>query len=138
MGKINWGRVFLGGVLFGLVGGVLIFLDVLLLGKDFLAAVLAAGQVPDSKAVWLGMCVSAGILVGIWTIWLYAAIRPRYGPGPKTAVIAGLAVSLFGILADAMWAWMGFIPPAVIVAPVAGAVPAIIVATLVGAWPYKE
>ena len=26
------------------------------------------------------------------TVWLYAAIRPRFGPGPKTAICAGLIV----------------------------------------------
>lgn len=31
-------------------------------------------------------------LFGIVLIWIYAAIRPRFGPGPKTAVIAGLTM----------------------------------------------
>jgi hypothetical protein len=30
--------------------------------------------------------------LGIATVWLYAAIRPRFGPGPKTAIWAGLVV----------------------------------------------
>ena len=30
--------------------------------------------------------------LGIATVWLYAAIRPRFGPGPKTAIFAGLIV----------------------------------------------
>ena len=30
--------------------------------------------------------------LGIATVWLYAAIRPRFGPGPKTAIWAGLIV----------------------------------------------
>ena len=33
-------------------------------------------------------------LVGILLIWLYAAIRPRYGAGPGTAVLAGVAAAL--------------------------------------------
>jgi len=138
MGKINWGRVFLGGVLFGVVGGILLFCDVNLLARDFLAAVQARGQFPESKVVQLGMCLVAMILLGIWTIWLYAAIRPRYGPGPKTAAIVGLATALFGTLADVCWGLMGFVPPASLVAGVVVAVPIVIVATLVGAWPYKE
>lgn len=103
-----------------------------------MAAVLARGQFPESRTTQLGMCVIAGVLLGIWTMWLYAAIRPRYGPGPKTAAIAGLAVALFGVLTDAIWASMGFIAPEVLVAPVAVAVPVIIVAAVVGAWLYKE
>ena len=30
--------------------------------------------------------------LGFATVWLYAAIRPRFGPGPKTAIWAGLVV----------------------------------------------
>jgi hypothetical protein len=36
-----------------------------------------------------------GFVVGIAAIWLYAAIRPRYGPGAATALRAGFAVWLF-------------------------------------------
>jgi len=71
-------------------------------------------------------------------MWLYAAIRPRYGPGPKTAAIAGLATAVFGALADAIWAGFGFVPPELLVAPVAAAVPILIVAAMAGAWLYKE
>jgi len=33
-----------------------------------------------------------GLVVGLLTVWLYAALCPRLGAGPKTAVIAGLFV----------------------------------------------
>ena len=39
-----------------------------------------------------------GFLVGILAIWLYAAIRPRYGAGSKTALYAGAAVWGLGYL----------------------------------------
>src|SRR3954470_9821754 len=32
------------------------------------------------------------IVLGIFTMWLYAGIRPRFGPGPRTAALAGFAV----------------------------------------------
>lgn len=35
---------------------------------------------------------------GIVAVWLYAVIRPRYGPGPKTALLAGFTVWLVGWL----------------------------------------
>ena len=40
---------------------------------------------------------------GVVAIWLYAAIRPRYGPGPKTAAIAGLVLWFILSLADVVW-----------------------------------
>jgi hypothetical protein len=37
-------------------------------------------------------------VIGILLVWLYAAIRPRFGPGPKTAMYAGLFVwAVFGL-----------------------------------------
>ena len=37
-------------------------------------------------------------LIGLFAGWLYAAIRPRYGAGPKTALCAGLFVWFLGYL----------------------------------------
>ena len=91
MGKINWGRVFLCGIVTGSVSALLQLLVFFfaLPETEFAAAVEAAraGR-PTVRA--LGLIVF--FAVGILTIWLYAAIRPRYGPGPKTAVVAGFAV----------------------------------------------
>ena len=44
------------------------------------------------------MFLAWGFLVGIFAVWLYAAIRPRYGAGPKTALCAGAAVWGIGYL----------------------------------------
>jgi hypothetical protein len=47
--------------------------------------------------------------LGILSVWLYAAIRPRYGAGPTTSVIAGFAVWLVTFLVDACWATLGIV-----------------------------
>lgn len=36
------------------------------------------------------------VVVGLVMVWMYAAIRARYGPGPATAVRAGLAIWVVG------------------------------------------
>ena len=46
--------------------------------------------------------------LGIAAVWLYAAIRPRYGAGPRTAVIAGLAVWVMADLWSGIYLGMGF------------------------------
>ena len=138
MGKINWGRVFLCGLVSGVVWGVISGPVLLVIGQDFLAAIpvgnffspLQPGLVAFYSLLWFVM--------GVWMMWLYAAIRPRYGPGPKTAAIAGLATAVFGVLADAVWVSMGVVPVEVVVAPVVAAVPILIVAAMAGAWLYKE
>ena len=135
MGKINWGRVFLCGVLTGVVLFLLplpvyIFTRV---GTDLMAAVEAAGR-PRFPALPFLLYIA----VGIWTMWLYAAIRPRYGPGPKTAAVAGLAMWVLGALVDALWVPLTPLGFGAVAAPVAVKLPASIVAAVVGAWPYKE
>jgi hypothetical protein len=34
--------------------------------------------------------------MGLVLVWTYAAIRPRFGPGPKTAVTAALVIWIVG------------------------------------------
>ena len=138
MGKINWGRVFLCGLLTGVVWGVLATIAVTLVGGDFLAAVPAGQPFPPTSAGLLAFFIITNLVLGISTMWLYAAIRPRYGPGAKTAAVAGFALWFIGSWADAVWAALGVVPPGVLVAPVAASLPAIIVAAVVGAWLYKE
>jgi hypothetical protein len=52
-------------------------------------------QNPGLCAAW--SFVLWGFLVGIFAVWLYAAIRPRYGDGPKTALCAGAVVWVWAI-----------------------------------------
>src|SRR6266849_3466799 len=91
MGKINAGRVVLGGLLTGLVLNAFDFVvNGMWLGDEWNAAMKALGkpEMSGSLIVWF---VVADFLAGIFLVWLYAAIRPRFGAGPKTAVYAGLA-----------------------------------------------
>ncbi len=137
MGKINWGRVFLCGILTGVVFYLLqLVVFVFALGQtDFAAAVQAAGR-PRFPPLPFTLHVA----IGIWTMWLYAAIRPRYGPGAKTAAVAGFAMWVIGGLVGALWVSLRLvpIPLGALVGPLAVSLPTTIVAAVVGAWPYKE
>jgi hypothetical protein len=76
---------------------------------------------------------------GILAVWLYSAIRPRYGAGAKTAVIAGLAVWIFGELPFSLtMASFGLFPTNLIVIDGLTYVVKLVAATLAGAWVYKE
>jgi hypothetical protein len=97
MGKINVVRLVLGGIVAGIAIDLLDYLvdgvwlaprwahDMALLGKPGLSPV---------QIIWLNVL---GLLTGIAAIWLYAAIRPRFGAGAKTAFIAGMAVWFIGV-----------------------------------------
>ncbi len=140
MGKINWGRVFLGGLLAGAVALMLGGVSWYLFFKEELPIMLShvAGrtfeQTPRSWATWAVIHLGIGFVV----IWLYAAIRPRYGPGPKTAAMAGLGAWLVWALADSWWVSINL---GTIGAVVIGSIfylVIFVVAAVVGAWPYKE
>jgi hypothetical protein len=70
---------------------------------------------------------------------LYAAIRPRYGAGPKTAITAGLAVwALAFALATAAPVFFHLYPVRLSVTSVALEGVEMILAALVGAGIYRE
>jgi hypothetical protein len=89
---INVGRVFVGGLLAGLITNVGEFIFNGVLFREERNQAMAAFNRPpvaDGMIVWF---VVFGFGVGITLVWLYAAIRPRFGAGVKTAVCAALAV----------------------------------------------
>jgi hypothetical protein len=138
MGKINWGRVFLCGLLAGVVSGGLALLGMLLFGRAFVEALPMGDPFSPLRPSLLLFSGALWLAFGIWAMWLYAAIRPRYGSGPKTAFIAGLAAWVILALADAIWGAFGVVRPGLLLPAVLVGVIPIVAATLIGAWPYKE
>lgn len=139
MGKINWARVLLGGVLWFIVFNVLWSAAwILYLGKDVLAAFRALNR-PFELTAWVAFGLAVTLVVGIFSIWFYAAIRPRYGLGPKTAARAGLAVWLaVNLVPTLWWGWLVQLPTRLVALDVVTNLVAIVAATLAGAWLYKE
>ena len=141
MSSINTGKVITGGLLAGLVLNVLDFLNnYLLVGEDFRANATRLGLDPAAaeSPAGIGTWVVIDFLIGILIVWTYAAIRPRLGAGPKTAIIAGLvpylAITLVvfglsqgGLIPTALWMKMAVIT---LIITSVGAV--------TGAWAYKE
>ncbi len=140
MGKINGTRVFLGGLLAGVVFIVLGYLSFLLYGnKLWEPALKALGlQIPTSAGMYIWMFASSFIM-GILAVWLYAAIRPRYGAGAKTAVCAGLTVWAFSsLLPNASLGAMGLFPGSLMLCDSLTSLVTFVVGTFIGAWIYKE
>ena len=139
MGKINWGRVVLGGLLAGVVLNVV---DFAMYGKwlagDFAAALQALGK-PGAMDNLIPLFVALDFVYGIGLVWVYAAIRPRFGAGVKTAVIAGVATWFFVSLLHAVGeAPMGLFPQKLYTIPTIVTLIEYAVATTVGAYVYKE
>lgn len=142
MGKICWGRVFLGGLLAGIVINVIEYVvQYIVLAEDWQQAMAKLGV---EQPVWgttraMVLLIVLGFVIGIFAVWLYAAIRPRFGPGPKTAVYAAFAVWLVAYLVPTLAALpLGFLPTRLWTISVSVGVVELIVATLLGAWIYRE
>lgn len=136
VGRINWARVILGGIAAGIVSTVLEGALGLLMRSEWEAAMKnmkpPGGAVMAAHLLW-------GFVIGIAAIWLYAAIRPRYGPGAATALRAGLAVWLFVHATFSLAAGaMDLLPQKIMLISAAWSLPATLAATLVGAFLYKE
>jgi hypothetical protein len=98
MGKISVGRVILGGIVAGIVSDILGYLvDGVLLAPRWAYDMGQLVHHPFSPNQWIWFNL-LGILAGIFLVWLYAAIRPRFGAGAMTAIYAGLAVWFIGTL----------------------------------------
>jgi hypothetical protein len=77
-------------------------------------------------------------VIGFLLVWLYAAIRPRFGPGPKTAIIAGLAVWVTGIVFHVDWLLMGLMSSTTYAMAVIAGLVQLLASSWIGAMLYKE
>jgi hypothetical protein len=139
MATMNIGRVVLGGLLAGLVVNIgETILNMVVIADDMQTA-LEARNLPAMTGASIGVFVAMAFGLGILMVWLYAAIRPRFGPGPRTAVIAGLAIWLlvyvWGGVADAV---MGFMPAGAAMIAMFWGLGESVLATIAGAWLYRE
>ena len=101
METINWRRLALGGSLAGVVLMVLAIASAaFFIGQQALRTRLQELFPPAGRGVALFFFISGFLLLGILMIWWYAAIRPRFGPGPKTAALAAVAVWLIAVAAQ--------------------------------------
>jgi hypothetical protein len=137
MGRINWGRVLLCGVVTGVVWTVLTSISSWFVAADFAAAV-PGNRLFAPTGGMVAFLFVVNLVEGTWAMWLYAAIRPRYGAGPKTAALVGLSWWIVSSLFDVTWGSFRFVPVKALLGPMAVSLPELIVAALVGAWLYKE
>lgn len=142
MARMNWRRVVACGLLTGIVWGVLyaIVLPLVLVERHDIPPSLPVTSLdePGTSVGLHAIVLLMPVVLGVSTMWLYAAIRPRYGPGPKTAVVAGFALWFFGSWVDATWAVFKAVRPGAFLRPAAVSLPIALAAAVVGASLYKE
>ena len=140
MGKINWEKVFLGGLVAGIIIDVVEgILEGVILGPQWRQAMQALGHPLQETGVNMTLHILLGFAYGLTALWLYAAIRPRFGSGPKTAFYAGVGVWVLGsLLPSVNWGPRGLLPGHLFTIAVIVGLVEIVVATEAGAWLYKE
>lgn len=141
MGDINVGRWILGGLIAGVVLYVIDFiLNGLILGQQWNDAMVAAGQPPITQNMGtLIFFFILDLLIGLTAVWVYAAIRPRFGAGIRTAVFAGLAVWVVGYLVPSAYLFVETtIPAALLWATIIVGIVQVPLATAAGAYFYQE
>ena len=136
MGKINWSRVFVGGLVAMVVMGVF---PAVLIPRSGGAWSTAFENLGDwSTPGFLASLTGIHLAMGIAAVWLYAAIRPRYGPGPKTAAIAGIAMWLIWGLAFLSFVLLTDLTLRLFAIIHGPSIVQFVVSTMAGAWLYKE
>jgi hypothetical protein len=141
MASINLGRVVAGGLVAGVVANAIDFVtNTYVLASDI--AAWAPTRNLDPAAMNSGPVAATWIVVdlifGLLLVSTYAAMRPRFGAGPKTAILAGLALWVAVTIVLLGFTQMGVFSMALFVKGSIAALINTLIASVAGAAVYKE
>lgn len=135
---INVKGVLTGGLVAGLIINISAIFMVPFVGNQMDEALKARNLPPMSGGAMAYFGVMS-LVLGVILVWLYAAVRPRLGPGPKTAAIVSLLVWFLAyFFANVSNVVFGFMPIHLTVVGTAWGLVELVVAGEVGARLYNE
>jgi hypothetical protein len=139
MGKINFGRAIIGGLVAGVILNVGEWVLNSMILHDEMQTFLKRCGFPQPGGNFIAIAVGITFVLGIVMILGYAAIRPRFGPGPKTAIITAL-FAWFGVYLyqNVIAFGLGMVPAKLVIIALGWGLMEYILATLVGAALYSE
>jgi len=138
---INTGKVVAGGLVAGVVANAFDFVtNTYILAADMQAWAASHNVDPATltSGTVAGTWVAIDFVYGLLLVFTYAAMRPRFGPGVKTAIIAGLVVFLAPTIVLAGFTQMGMFTTAMFVKGAIGTIISTLAASVAGAAIYKE
>ena len=139
MGRINLARVLVGGIVAGVIINASEYvLNEVVLAERMHAAMAALNRPPidPSMILWF-ILITFGF--GCMLVWTYAAIRPRFGPGIKTAVCASaLCWGLGYLFPNLFLCIMQIFPEDLITISTVWGLAEVVIAGIAGAWAYTE
>lgn len=99
MAGIDGKKVVIAGLAAGLFMNIVdIVCNGFIMQSQWAAAMERLGLTADMTTVGLVTLIAVDFLLGILVAFLYAAIRPRFGAGPRTGAIAGMIVWVEALL----------------------------------------
>lgn len=136
---INPVGVVKGGLVAGLVINVGEFLLNIPVAGERMDREMAARNLPPMEASTIALFVAMCFGLGLLLVWLYAAIRARFGPGAYTALRAGLIVWALAYLVPGIsTAAMGIFSVGLIALTVGWGLGEVLLAAIAGAYLYQE
>ena len=132
----NWIRVTLCGFVAGVIWSLLSVTFLATFAPDFVASVQRTAPYPAQGGAFF---FAVDVLMGVWAVWLYSAIAPRYGAKLSTMAMTGVAWWVLKTLQSSKWAGLGFVTLGPNLFPLGVAtLGATLLASVVGAWLYAK
>jgi len=141
---INTSKVVTGGIVAGVVLTAIDFIaNMFLLGDRMTAEANAFKEgLGDAMAAMSGGQIAGfvimNLVIGMLLVWTYAAVRPRFGAGPKTATYVALVFFTFGLIMTSNYLAMGMMSVGLWLTYGVLWLVNLIVSTMVGAMLYSE
>jgi drug/metabolite transporter (DMT)-like permease len=139
MGRINVGRLVMGGLAAGVVANALDFVvNTYLMEAESVDMIQRLNLSQEVVAASLTTWIVVDFIWGLVLVFAYAAMRPRFGPGPTTATIAGVTLWLAvaavfaGLMSMGIYTMQAYIKSSVL------SLGTTLITVMVGAAIYKE
>jgi hypothetical protein len=137
---MNYSRIFLGGLVAGVVANVCDAAIAFVTAEDMERMVqrLSLDRARLNSTSTMLSWILIDFIYATIIVFTYAAIRPRFGPGPKTAIIGALMI--YGAVTLILFGFqrMGFFTPDLFLKNALLSLVTAVLAGLVGARVYRE
>jgi hypothetical protein len=140
MGKMNFRRWLLAGLVAGVISDILGYLiDGVWLAPYWRSGMQSLGLTGFAPSVWAWFNV-LGVVSGLMAMWIYVAIRPRFGTSANTAFKAAMVAWVLSSLIPnlSFMVFGGFFSHQLAAYTTLGAFVQIVVGVMAGATLYKE
>lgn len=139
MSGINVGRWIMGGCAAGLLIWLFEGVASVLYMEEMTAALEAHGLSMEVSPALLALSVLLSLISGLLLVFFYAAVRPRFGPGPGTAILVAAALWLGGYFLSLVgYSMIGLYPGSTLVTWGVIGLVEMVLASILGAWIYRE